>query len=141
MQKLMIIPLAVLALFMVPQPTPGGDNAIEELSERIALIEKATLRDTSRPSETHAARIEKLEKKLIEDNKASEVSAKSFAALQHEVETLSRRLTDFEKQNPEKRFDTTTNEVRSLEKKLADQERELKELMTRVKKLESVVKP
>lgn len=141
MQKLMIIPLAVLALFLVPQPTPGGENAIEALSERITLLEKATLRDTSRPGETHAARIEKLENALVEENKASEVSAKSFAALQREVETLSRRLTDVEKQNPEKRFDTITNEVRSLAKKLADQEREFKDLITRVKKLESVVKP
>lgn len=141
MQKMMIIPLAALALLLLAHPTPGGDNAIEALSERITLLEKATLRDTSHPDATHAARLEKLEKALVEDNKASEVSAKSSAALQREVETLSRRLADLEKRTPEKRLDNAANEVRALEKELAEQERDLKDLAARVKKLESVVKP
>jgi uncharacterized heparinase superfamily protein len=130
----------IVFLLFAP-PTPAGDNAIDALAERIALLEKATLRDPTRPSDTHAARIEKLEKSLVEDDKAAEVSGKSFAALQREVETLSRRLADFEKQTPARRLDATATQLRDLEKQLATQERELRDLTTRIKKLESVVKP
>lgn len=151
-----IVPAAfiVLVLSMLAiRPVSAQDtDPLDEINKRLTAIEKVVVKDNLHPRDTHAARIERIEKVLQLNAKEAEADqktdAKSFDELkaslvktQREVDTLDRRIVLIENNKTDRKTADLSDDLKDLKRTLAAHTSTLRDLESRVKKLESVVRP
>ncbi len=151
-----IVPALLVGMvisMLATRPVAAQDaDPLAEINKRLTAIEKAVIQDNVQPSHTHAARIERIEKLLQINAKVEEkeqkTDAKTFDELkaslvktQREVDTLDRRVILMEKNKTDRKTDDLAGDLKDLQRTISAHTSTLRELETRVKKLESAVRP
>lgn len=134
-----VIAFCVMACLIVglTYRTSAADQSLEELIARVNTIEKATLKNLMHPGQTHAARIEKLEKIMDQQSQSDTSLEKRISGLERELNQISRQVNDLQKQITARSPDPSIREIRELQRLIEAQQRELKDLSSRVRRLES----
>ncbi len=153
---LMIVPASLiimgLSLSGSRPAVAENEDAVTTLDKRLDAIEKVVVKDNIHPSSTHAARLERIEKMLQINAKDAEVDqktdAKTFDELkasliktQREMEGLEKRLIQMENNKLDRKSADLSKELEKLDRLIQLHTTTLREMETRVKKLETVVRP
>jgi hypothetical protein len=120
--------LCTISAAQAPQrPDPKLEEQLKTLSERIAALEKAVLRDPLQPTRPVLTRVESLERRLTTLEKRDA-----------DTRDLTRRLTAIEdRQKQAARDAVDSREVRDLQRKVDQLTRTNDELKQRMQRLES----
>lgn len=137
MKHLFVLCVTACLMAGLAYRTPASDQSLDQLIGRVDLIEKATLKNLTRPDQTHAARIEKLEKNLDQQEKSETAMGKRLAELEQDFQQMSRQINDLQKQISTRLPDPSAREIQELQRRLDAQQRELKDLASRLRRLES----
>jgi uncharacterized membrane-anchored protein YhcB (DUF1043 family) len=151
-----IVPALLVGMsisMLATRPVSAQDaDPLAEINKRLTAIEKAVIKDNVQPSNTHAARLERIEKLLQlnakDEEKEQKTDAKTFEELraslvktQREVDTLDRRVILMEKNKTDRKTDDLAGDLKDLQRTLSGHTSTLRDLESRVKKLESAVRP
>jgi len=120
----------------VAQQTPANDT----ISERLAALEKALVRNPDSPRDTVLARLGAIEQLLQQqakaDGKQTDDAKKSVDAAAADQDKLDRRLKILEHNAQENARNELNDQLRDLKKDLAGFQQTIKELSERIRKVE-----
>ncbi len=120
----------------VAQQTPSNDT----ISERLAALEKALVRNPDSPRDTVLARLGAIEQLLQQqakaDGKQTDDAKKSVDAAAADQDKLDRRLKILEHNAQENARNELNDQLRDLKKDLAGFQQTIKELSERIRKVE-----
>ena len=133
----------VVALMCLALLTHVNGDAQTPLLDRVDQLERAVLKDTSKPGGAVLERLDAIEKaiKPVDGQGATNDALKKLIDAQAAtLEKLDHRLKTLEARASERQIDGLGDSLRKLSDDVADQRRVQRDLLDRVKRVESLLK-